>query len=58
MGLTEFSMHPSTLLQIKKIVRTSSVTALQKLAHKALKTTDVSTLHNMVDEMNERYELL
>ena len=58
MGLTEFSMHPSTLLQIKKIVRTSSVTALQKFAQKALKTTDVSTLHNMVDEMNERYELL
>lgn len=57
MGLTEFSMHPSTLLEIKKIVRSSSITALQKLAVKALKAREITALHGMVDEMNEHYEL-
>ncbi len=54
LGLTEFSMHPATLLEIKKIVRTSDCAKLQKFAHKVLQTRDTDDLHGMIDELNER----
>ncbi len=54
MGLKEFSMHPSTLLEVKKIVRTSSFTKLQAFARKVLRTRDVQQLHGMIDQVNEK----
>ena len=54
MGLTEFSMHPATLLGIKKIVRSSDFPSLRRFANKVLRTRDVHELHALVDEMNER----
>jgi phosphotransferase system enzyme I (PtsI) len=53
LGLTEFSMHPSALLEIKKIVRDSNLGELRKLAAGVMQAHDTRELHQLVDEMNE-----
>ncbi len=53
LGLSEFSMHPSALLEIKKIVRESDLAELRRFADKVLDTRDTSELHALVDKMNE-----
>lgn len=53
MGLTEFSMHPATLLEIKQIVRESEYSALKRLARKVLKCRSPSEMHALVDAANE-----
>lgn len=52
MGLKEFSMHPSTLLEIKKIIRMSSLTKLRTFARKVLRSRDVGGIHALIDRMN------
>jgi phosphoenolpyruvate-protein phosphotransferase (PTS system enzyme I) len=52
MGLKEFSMHPSTLLEIKKIVRMSSCAKLRTFARKVLKSRDADGIHSLIDRMN------
>lgn len=52
MGLKEFSMHPSTLLEIKKIIRISSFTKLRAFALKVLKSRDADSIHALIDKMN------
>jgi len=54
MGLREFSMHPTTLLGVKKIVRTSNYASLRKFAKKAMATKNVSKLHDLIDSENTR----
>ena len=53
LGLTEFSMHPATLLEIKKIVRESDFDKLEKLARAVLSTNNIRELHELVDNANE-----
>lgn len=53
MGLKEFSMHPATLLEVKKIVRENSYAALKVFAREILKMHDITELHARVDELNE-----
>lgn len=53
LGLTDFSMHPASLLDVKKIVRESDTQALQKHARKVLRTSDARAIHGLVDEQNE-----
>ena len=53
LGLTEFSMHPATLLEIKKIVRESSAEELEELARAVMSTHDIRQLHELVDNANE-----
>ena len=53
LGLTEFSMHPATLLEIKKIVRESSAEELESLAQAVMSTHDIRQLHELVDNANE-----
>jgi phosphotransferase system enzyme I (PtsI) len=52
LGLTEFSMHPSALLEIKKIVRESTLAELRKMAEGVMRAHDTRELHQLVDEMN------
>ena len=52
LGLDEFSMHPSALPEIKRIVRESRRDDLAKLAEQALHVHDSTALHEIVDAMN------
>ena len=40
LGLTEFSMHPTTLLEIKKVIQDSDVGELSEVVRRLLRTTD------------------
>lgn len=51
LGLSEFSMHPATLLQVKKIVRESTMSVLGSLARQVLKQRDTREVHALVDAM-------
>ncbi len=52
LGLREFSMHPSALLEIKKIVRESSVADLKRGATEVMAARDFRSLQTLVDRMN------
>ena len=52
LGLNEFSMHPSGLLQVKKIVLESEIAELERHAEEVLAARDTRTLHNLVERMN------
>ncbi|MBS1246279.1 MAG: phosphoenolpyruvate-protein phosphotransferase [Proteobacteria bacterium] len=52
LGLNEFSMHPSGLLQVKKIVLESELAELEKRAEEVLAARDLRELHNLVERMN------
>jgi phosphotransferase system enzyme I (PtsI) len=54
LGLTEFSMHPATLLSIKEIVRESHARRLVRVARKILTERDTRRVHRSVDAMNEK----
>lgn len=56
LGLTEFSMHPATLLKVKKVVRNSDVNKLVRFAKKVMRTRDIEELQAIVDDDNERHE--
>jgi phosphoenolpyruvate-protein phosphotransferase (PTS system enzyme I) len=53
MGLTEFSMHPATLLGVKKVVRESRLSALGRHARAVLKASDSRAVHLLVDALAE-----
>ena len=53
MGLKEFSMHPLTLLEVKKIVRESKLSALEEMARDVLRRSG----HQEVSEIVDRYNL-
>jgi len=51
MGLTEFSMHPATLLTVKKIVRESSVKTLARQVKKLMQEPDSGKLRDLAAAM-------
>jgi len=53
MGLNEFSMHPATLLEVKKIIRESDAASLEHFARKVMSIHDTRQLHELVDSTNE-----
>lgn len=53
LGLTEFSMHPATLLEVKKIVCETDTLSLERFARKVMATHDIRRLHELVDSANE-----
>lgn len=52
LGLTEFSMHPATLLAVKRIVRISHGGSLARGARKALVAREGRAMHEFVDTLN------
>ncbi|MHB1585647.1 MAG: phosphoenolpyruvate--protein phosphotransferase [Acidiferrobacteraceae bacterium] len=54
LGLTEFSMHPAALLEVKQIICSSNVTDLSTFAAEVLRTGRMETLHALIDDLNER----
>ncbi len=54
LGLREFSMHPSGLLEIKRIVRESELDHLRQAADEIMQARDTATLHALVEKLNSR----
>ena len=52
LGLREFSMHPSGLLEIKRIVRESDMATLEKAAGEVMLARDTAALHALVEKLN------
>ncbi len=52
LGLTEFSMHPATMLEVKKIVRESDVGQLTRFARDLLKVHDIREVHARVEKQS------
>lgn len=52
LGLREFSMHPSGLLEVKKIVRESNHGELEKFAAQVLNARNTEELHALVEREN------
>lgn len=53
LGLTEFSMHPSALLEIKKIIQNNRIDTLAATVRRLLRTTDVEQYANILKEIAE-----
>jgi phosphotransferase system enzyme I (PtsI) len=53
MGLREFSMHPATLLMVKRNVLSSDVAKLTRYARRVLNSRDTQAVHEMVDSLND-----
>ena len=53
MGLREFSMHPATLLSVKRNVRLSDTAKLARLTRRAMKSRDTEAVHELVDHEND-----
>jgi phosphoenolpyruvate-protein kinase (PTS system EI component) len=47
-------MHPVTLLEVKKIVRDSSVRELARFARRVMKIRDIREVHTLVEKLNQR----
>ncbi len=52
MGLSEFSMHPASLLEIKRIVNGSNVGALAQGAKRILRCADSAEINRLVERLN------
>jgi len=52
MGLGEFSMHPATLLAVKRIVRESNQKALARSAARTFEQRTTREVHALVDKLN------
>ena len=53
LGLREFSMHPSSLLEIKHLVNNSDSEMLEKLARRAIRGAMRSDIEKIIDRMNQ-----
>ncbi|MDH5435256.1 MAG: phosphoenolpyruvate--protein phosphotransferase [Gammaproteobacteria bacterium] len=54
MGLKEFSMHPASLLNVKKIIKESDTKILAPLARKILRNGNRSTIVELIEKMNKQ----
>jgi phosphotransferase system enzyme I (PtsI) len=52
LGLTEFSMHPATLLEIKKNVRNADVSKLTRAVRKLLQARGTREVHALVEKLS------
>lgn len=52
LGLREFSMHPSALLEVKRIINSSDTRQLEKPARKTLNSARQSDVEKIVNSMN------
>ena len=52
LGLTNFSMHPSSLLKVKKVILESEFSKLKTKAKRILKTHDKIEIENLINNLN------
>lgn len=52
MGLTEFSMHPANVLEVKRAVRESTVNDLRAQVEQLLQATDLDTFERLLPALN------
>jgi len=52
LGLTNFSMHPSSLLKVKKVILESEFLKLKSKAKKILNTHDKIEIENLINNLN------
>jgi phosphotransferase system enzyme I (PtsI) len=52
LGLTNFSMHPSSLLKVKKVILESEISKLKSKAKKILNTHDKIEIENLINNLN------
>ena len=52
LGLRQFSMEPSQLLEIRQQVRQTRLSAVPEWIERILECTDTSALHGLVDQLN------
>jgi phosphoenolpyruvate-protein phosphotransferase (PTS system enzyme I) len=52
LGLTEFSMHPATMLEVKKIVREADAGQLKRFARDLLKVRETHQVHMLVEKQS------
>ena len=53
LGLREFSMHPATLLEVKRIVKESNISKLSVIAKRALKADSQSKMMSILAKLNQ-----
>jgi phosphotransferase system enzyme I (PtsI) len=51
LGLTQFSTHPGSLLEIKRVIRESHVSELQIIAKRILQTSDPAILTRLLEQI-------
>lgn len=54
MGLKEFSMHPSSLLRVKKIIKESNTKELAPLARRVLRNNNRAKIVELIEKMNQQ----
>ena len=52
MGLKSFSMHPSAIPEVKKVIVESNIGKLNKLASKIIKCVDSTDKQNLIEKIN------
>ena len=52
MGLRSFSVHPSILLEVKRVINATAFAEVQQLAEKALKAADLERFKNLVRQLS------
>ena len=53
MGLKSFSMHPSAIPEVKKVIVESNIGKLNKLASKIIKCVDSTDKQNLIEKINK-----
>ena len=53
MGLTNFSMHPSSILSVKKKILESNATKLKLLSNKVLRLNDPEKIETLINKINQ-----
>ena len=51
LGLNEFSMHPASILEVKRIIMQSNIEQLQEQVTRILASTELSEMHELLDEL-------
>lgn len=52
LGLTDFSMHPASLLEVKEIIRQTEITQLKNPVKKLLRSGDTGKMHDCLHQIN------
>lgn len=51
LGLTEFSMHPSSVLEVKKLIRESNLTELRAVGQRLIDTHDPDEVQALIEQL-------